>query len=226
MYPADFVRTRLEVARRLARGECGGSAAEAILITSSALSTLAADLWPGEQIDRKRFVELWVRYADPALNSTRVSVPLLAEACHVKGPAGGVGELEKLCPEVVGFFPSMPDSLVLDGDRADRDESDVKRACPSIPLPMIRKHSYPALFYEHIRSGVVHEYSPTKFASIFPGGSRDTPISYSNVIERPFRRIYFKLDWVFKVASSIASNAEPDIRARNRLPHVWWLAGA
>ena len=39
---------------------------EAIIILSAAISTLAAEVWPGEEIDKARFVEMFEQdYCDP-----------------------------------------------------------------------------------------------------------------------------------------------------------------
>src|SRR5512138_640924 len=73
----DFVERKIVVAQALDRGECGGSYAEACIIMASVISGIASDLWPGKGLDRKRFVELWARYADPALSPNLISVPLL-----------------------------------------------------------------------------------------------------------------------------------------------------
>ena len=54
----DWVTKKRDTALRLANGECGGSYGEAMLILCTILSALAAEVWPGTQIDKRRFVEL------------------------------------------------------------------------------------------------------------------------------------------------------------------------
>ena len=118
-YPGTFVRHRSDLARRLAAGECGGWYGDAVLIISSAISALSADLFPGLRIDRRRFVQLWARHADPALGPLQISVPLLAQALHESGDASAVAKLQILRPDVISLFPAMVDARVLDGTRAD-----------------------------------------------------------------------------------------------------------
>src|SRR4051812_45553630 len=74
---SDFVNDKLRVAEALAAGGCGGGYVDAVIIMASLVSAMASDLWPGTGIDRRRFVELWVRYGEP--EARRVSVPLLTQ---------------------------------------------------------------------------------------------------------------------------------------------------
>ena len=84
-YRKQWVTKKAQTALRLESGECGGSYSEAILILCSTLSTLAAEIWPGKGIDRKRFVELLTEYAPPHLHTTRISVPFLTK--HLRASA-------------------------------------------------------------------------------------------------------------------------------------------
>jgi len=69
----NTVDRKLAVAITLSEGGGGGSYYEATLLLSSTVSGIAADVWPGEGIDRKRFVQLWVRYVHPDLDAVRIS---------------------------------------------------------------------------------------------------------------------------------------------------------
>ena len=225
-YPVNVMRHKAAVAGRLANGECGGWYGDAVLILSSAISALSADLFPGLGIDRKRFVQLWARYADTALTPLQVSVPLLAQDLHESGDRANLAGLQKLRPDAISLFPAMVDTKVLDGSRSDASEAEVQLACPNLTVAGIRKFSYPNVFYSEIRSGFVHEGDTTNRGSSHPGGSRKTDISYMNVLQKPFRRIHFSIEWLSNVAESIAANAFEDVyKPRAPLPKTWWLQG-
>lgn len=67
------VQERIELAKRLNEGECGGYYGDAMLILSAVLSGLAADLWPGKGKDRRRFAEAWATLSSPELNAGAIS---------------------------------------------------------------------------------------------------------------------------------------------------------
>ncbi len=122
------------------------------------------------------------------------------------------------------MFPEHPDSLVLSGDRADLEECEVTKACHGLSLKTIREHSYPNAFYRHVRNPVVHRYGVGDYASIFPGGSKDVPIGYANVIHKPYRRIYFNVEWLSALAESVVGAAAPHLgSAPFPKPYAWWL---
>lgn len=225
-YPVNFVRHKTSVARRLATGECGGWYGDAVLVLSSAVSALSANLFPGKRIDRKRFTQTWVRYADTALSPRLISVPLLAQDRFEANDNLTVECLRKLRPEAIATFPAMVDTLVLDGTTSDASEADVLAACPHMDSPSVREFAYASVFYSEIRSGFVHEGDTTEFGSSHPGGMRQADISYANVIDKPYRRIHFSIDWLCRLAESIAINATADIHKRPfPLPTLWWLEG-
>ncbi len=224
-YPVSFIRHKITVAKRLANGDCGGWYGDAVVILSNAISALAADLFRGKGIDRRRFIQVWVGYADPSLDPVRISVPLLAQELHESGDQGSVAGLRRLRPQVFWLFPETAGTLVLHGD-CDASGKEVIAACPALSSSKIREFSYPNLFYSEIRSGLVHEGDTTERGSTHPGGTRPADISYANVIHKPFRRIHFSISWLSKVAESIAENVAPEIyNPRFPLPPKWWLDG-
>jgi len=102
----------------LDQGQCNGSYPDACVLLSALISGIAADLWPGEGFDRRRFVELWARFADPKLQPTRISVPLLRRSFQDAGRLADVTALEEARPEMFGLGNSC---LVLVGDNVRHD---------------------------------------------------------------------------------------------------------
>jgi len=142
------------------------------------------------------------------------------------GDLSTVALIRRLRPDIGSEFPAAPDALVLHGYRVDASEQEVLSAIPTLTLEKVRKFSYPNLFYSEIRSGFVHEGDTTSLGSSHPGGTRTADISYMNVIEKPYRRIHFSVEWLCKVAEAIGRNCASDFYLpRNPLPVAWWLDG-
>lgn len=237
---AAFVERRLAVARALAQGEAGGTYADACILVSGTISAMAAYAWPGDRIDRKRIVEFWVRFSHNP-DALRISVPLLTRTLRERHRFDEAALVERLRPVL------NDDSRVLTWDQADAYEEEVREACPTLDLATIRQHSYPAIFYEHIRSKLVHEYSfgiLGRAASLPMTRKPDPGISYVNqlakserrVVDTDFgqevvtyrsvvRKIHFHIDWLIDLTRSLAASADDELSARPPPwpPPKWWL---
>ena len=162
-----YVDHKLDMARRLGSGECGGEYSDACVLISALLSGIAADLFPGIGMDRRRFVETWVRYGRADLRPSSISVPLLARRLRRKGKHAEAAAIEKLRPD--SFGPGYA-SKVLIGDQVDVPEDVVLGACPTLTQKDVRDRSYPVVFYEHVRSTLVHEFHLDNRATWRPNG--------------------------------------------------------
>lgn len=221
----DWIERRIALAERLAKGECGGSYAEAFLILSAVISGIAADLWPGEQIDRARFVELWARYSEPSLNANLISVPLLIHALDEKS-AFDLSDRLRADNNHYYMPRGFPASIVVTGEKVDRSDAEVQRIVPELPLAKIREWSYGNVFYVHFRSGYVHEYQAGTHADEIVMSTTRSYITYGNFIEPPHRRINFDVSWVVSVARSVVLNVAPEWNRRPANPPTpWWLRG-
>ena len=198
MWRTDWVRQRANVAAELARGHCGGSYGDAALILCSCISALAAEVWPGESIDRKRFVELLIQYTPAQLAATRVSVPLL------------VSDLRSLhMPEATqiesDFLAQFNVGQVLTGDEVDRSEDEIRAACNAgLSYRYLRGLSYASLLYREVRCGYTHEGRPGPTAQSWAMTGHPTAcISYVNTIGHS-RSIHFHIDWIANLALTAA----------------------
>ena len=70
---ADWAKQKQAIALDLDRGKCGGSYGEAALIFGAVISALAAEVWPGQGIDRMRFVQLLKDFAPPNLDPLAIN---------------------------------------------------------------------------------------------------------------------------------------------------------
>ena len=181
----DWIDQKIEIALALSRGECGGSYAEAILILSAAISALAAEVWQGKDIDRKRFVEIIKDHCDPTLNPLRISIPLLIG--HLD-ETDMLTEAELLQKQFLNFQKTR----VITAAETDKSEQEIRQVCPQYNLQGDPKFSYANLLYEEVRSSYVHEYHSGAKADPWPHGSAlGKGISYGNWAKDPHRHIHF-----------------------------------
>jgi hypothetical protein len=173
-----------------------------------------------------RFVELWVRFAAPALDPNLVSVPLLVGWLRTKGRIAEAELIETLRPRCFGLGYL---SRILTSADVDLDESAILVTCGKLSLQQIRKYSYGSVFYEHVRSALVHEYHLGEDATTWPMTSSCAGVSYTNVVdvenrEGQHRQIHFTIEWLADLVRSIAASAEDDFRnAPLETPVDWWV---
>ncbi len=223
-YTADFIERKLGVAKALNDGGCGGDYADACLIIATLISGVAADIWPGENIDRKRFIEVWVKHAEPALRPNRVSLSLLVRRLRKHHRTSEAQAVEAMRPAA---FKGANAYRLLTGDD-DADVQEVRTQCASISEEFVRNRTYPVIFYEHVRSDLVHE---NHFGARVSGAamvSGSSAISYANksdlnaLGDPPQRLIHFHMPWLIEVARSIATNAQVDVATPPQVPAKWW----
>lgn len=223
----SFIEARVAVAMALDEGQCGGSYVDACILISSVISGIAAMLWPGRNIDYKRFVELWVQYADPILEPNMISIPLLCGYLREKGNFDTANRLEAERPGMFGIGGAC---RVVTGSDVDFSEADVQNICPQLSLYDIRTYSYPAIFYREVRSSLVHEYNIGPRAHALPMTSRETNVSYvnqldSSVLSRlPRRRIHYHMPWLAQVVRSLAEKSTKHFGQTIPNPANWWLS--
>ena len=215
----EWTQKKNDIALKLADGECGGSYGEAVIILCAVLSALSAEVWPGRQIDRMRFVELLKEFAPLDLNVIRISIPLLVAYLRTSGRKADSEVIRKT------FLDYVP-SRILVGDEVDRSETEVLKVCSSLTAKELREHSYGNLLYGEIRSGYAHEYRPGKRADSWPMATEKAVISYINWVDDPDRHIHFHVSWISKLTLTTAEAIDAAAAALPRtLPSQWWVAG-
>lgn len=140
----QFVKHKIDVALALVQGGCGGTYSDAVILLSSGVSAIAADLWPGDRMDRRRFIEAWVRFADLVLLAARISLPMLVQELRHSSRTGEAQNLEQLRPQMFG--PGYSARVVTDFD-IDATENEILSSCPALGVGDVRRFSYPAVFY-------------------------------------------------------------------------------
>lgn len=223
----DFVERKIGTAVMLNDGQCNGSYSDACVLLSSLISGIAAELWPGEGIDRARFIELWIRYADPALRPDYISIPLLRRFLQRADRLRDVAEIEAVRSRMFGLGHG---TRVLRGVDVDMNEAEVTALSTSITRAEMRRYAYPSVFYKHVRSNLVHEYKLSDDAATHFATRLEADVSYVNrhdpdSFELSRRLIHFHIEWLAKVARSIAANVAGLIDAYSTVPAPpkWWL---
>jgi len=146
----QWLEARLQISEGLkALGE--GAEADAEILLCCVISALAAAMWPGDRIDRFRFVEFLVRFADPSHQVKRISVPLLVAQLRANKKTN---EMVRLKDE---FYPGRRE-LVVTGEEIDQSEVKVLRALKGVARKDIREASYAGVLYSEFRSPLIHTY--------------------------------------------------------------------
>lgn len=211
-------------------GKCNGSYADGCVLLSAMISGIAAELWPGnDHIDRTRFVELWAVYCDDHLEPTLVSVPLLRQFLKRNGLLNEAKVLEDARPDMFGLSNSC---LVLRGSDVDMTEAELLKLPVGLTAKHLREHSYPSIFYKHVRSNLAHEYKLSDDAASHFATRLEASVSYVNrhdpdETELSRRLIHFHMGWLANVSRSIASNVAGLIENYQTLPrpNKWWVYG-
>jgi hypothetical protein len=119
---------------------------------------------------------------------------------------------------------------VLLGSEVDMSDAAVLRLAPRLSLQEVRACSYPAAFYRHVRSNLVHEFTLSDNACTHFATRLAANVSYVNrydpktpVLSRPL--IHFHIEWVAAIATSIARNASPLVEKHQPAarPVRWWI---
>jgi len=218
----EWSQSKIDLASRLSSGECGGSYAEAVIIICNVLSAISADIWPGRNIDKKRFVELLFKYSNSMESCETISVPLLIDTFR---ECGNIKLANKLKMELLPFS----DTRVITGNDSDKTIGDLKTDYPEIEITVLKRHSYSCILYEDIRSGYAHEYQPGGRADSWPMSSdRDNClVSYTNRLTNAGtvnRLIHFNVSWLVRLAGEVVGNLVKE----NPMPTFtrytsWWL---
>lgn len=217
---SEWAAKKQKLALTLNQGTCGGSYGEAVLILCAVLSALAAEVWPGTNIDRKRFVHFLKRFPPPELCATLISVPILAASLRRKRKRGPLNRLRKA-------YLNYDHSRVLTGDEVDKSEKQILSACRTVKRKELRECSYANLLYRELRSGYVHEYRPRgKADSWAMSRNEDAYVSYVNWVNDPDRHIHFHVTWL---SALVVVTAKAVDHISHRLPlrklRRWWIDG-
>ena len=214
----EWARKKIELSENLFKKQCNGTYPDSVLILSAVINALSAELWPGKRIDRKRFVEMLIKFSPAIPSPTTISIPLLIQNLDTNKYSDEIKYVKEK-------YLNVCDSLVLSGDDVDVLEEDIIKTCPNLKLSDIRKSSYANIFYEEVRSSYVHEYKAgDKSDSSSMTGTKNAKVSYTNTINEE-RRIHFHIAWLSEVALLAAKSVDSLQTIPLPTPSKWWLEG-
>ena len=223
----EYIERKVDLSRRLGRGELGGEYSDAVLLLGARISGMAAERWPGRRLDQRRMVEAMVRLGDPRLHTSWISTPLLIERLLEQGRREEVARLIAQLPSGHG---SALDTRVLQGSEVDVGDNVITVLELGLSQREVRAWSYASLFYVEFRSALVHEARLGDSADDVPHSSAATAdVSYTNVLEgrppRARRKLHFSVEWVAQLTLSIARRVAAEDFPELPRPEVWWLDG-
>jgi hypothetical protein len=229
-----WVEKQSRMAQALESGELGGAYCDGAIILTSAIGAMSSLLWrPAKGTDRKRFIEIVVRFCSGGPDTTRISSALFAEA-H---------------PQLAQALGITDKALYMSG-RNDKTEADVMAICTAAgsegcQKTNVRRYAYATLLYEQVRCSFIHEYRPGDKATELDqlrsiAGTAKHEISYANTLFEQNnslvrrRLVHFPLEWIKAVAVAVActmddqcsmANAHPFQNLGLAIPQSWWSEG-
>lgn len=204
----EFLQGRLELVEHLANNVTQAHYADLVLLLTAVLSACASRRWPGERIDKKRFVELLVRYSPEDFHTSWVSLPAL------------LGDYPWADERPFG----VPDTRVLCGYEVDVSCEQAALQYPEMSGRRLREHSYAALIYRWLRCGYAHEYWAHPNVTHVPAADEKARVSYIGRLTKEGHRrmVSFHLEYLYELAEHHVS-VLPDSACTR--PGVWWIDG-
>lgn len=223
---------RVKIAEEIVTNHGPEGEADAEILLCCSISALAAQMWPGEGIDKKRFVQFLVQFSDERLCVRKISIPLLEKNLEKSDFNTAIRVRRK-------FLPGMP--IMLDGD-ADKDETEVMAMFPSLSRKEIRNSSRASSIYVDLRSGLVHEYQLSSHLVSYTFSDRKDIPSYVNrqdnvpdltagtfVTGETRRYLHFPYPYIRKISDTAAQAAFGYWEKQNSWdqaePQSWWVEG-
>jgi hypothetical protein len=176
------------------------------------MSACAAARWPGRGTDRRRFVELLVRFSPIDAHTTWVCVPTLINS-HLVAEAD------------TPYGPPGEDTRIFRDHEIDLELSAAQAKYSNVPRADLKRCTYAVLIYEWLRCGYAHEYCPHENITHVPPSRYNARLSYiGRATPNGLKRmISFHLDYLIDLAqyhaTNVAENADP-------LPREWWIDAA
>ena len=204
----QFLQQRLELVKTLSTMS-DAHYSDQVLIITAVLSACAALRWPGNRIDRKRYIELLAKHSEPDNHSTWVSIPALINNGTILAkdtPCGKPGH----------------SSRIFRDHEIDLEITDAAKKYPQVSVNDLRKFCYASLIYEWLRCGYSHQYWAHPNSTYVPPSRCKARVSYitrtsSNGITK---MVHFHIDYLLRLAEDQVSKMT---LMANPKPIIWWV---
>jgi hypothetical protein len=205
-----FLQRRIDLVQALRSSSLEVTYHDLVLILTAVMSACAACRWPGDGVDRKRFVESLIRFSSPSLHLDYISVGALLEL--------------KLISDSQTPWGKFGESLrIFTGDEIDCALPEMSTRYPHLSIGDLRRASYANRIYEWLRCGYAHNYWAAGNTTHVPPSDLPAQISYIGRKEpdgKVARIASFHLDYLVAVAQEQVAKL-PDKRLEK--PDKWWI---
>jgi len=203
----QFLKGRLDIAKALS-SNIPKTYADVVLIITTVLSACASLRWPGQGIDKKRFIELLVQHSPEDFHTSWVSIPALINQ-------GVIREEETR-------YKGGNSTRVFCGEEIDLPINEANVQYPKVPKEQLRKYCYASLIYEWLRCGYAHEYRPYESVTHFPASCEEVRVSYIGRLigENLIRMVSFYPDYLMSIAEYHISIL---VSEKSSPPTTWWI---
>lgn len=209
----EFLQGRINLVKSLIDSSLSVHYGDLVLITCAVLSACASRRWPrrlpGQNIDRRSFIELLAMHSQDDFRTSWVSVPSLLNdnlISETQTPYGNPGNASR---------------IYIDNE-IDLSLGDAIRKYPQVSSSDLRRHCYASLIYERLRCGYSHEYCPHESITHVPASRKNARISYiGRLSDKTIKRmISFHLNYLITLAEYHVSNLPS---SPSTYPSPWWI---
>lgn len=207
-----FLNGRIDLVKDLIKSDLSIHYADLVLILCSVLSACAARRWPGERIDRKRFIEMLVKHTPENLKTSWISVPSLLNENLItinQTPYRNPGDITRIYCD----------------DEIDLSFEEAVNKYPLVSCKKLRQHSYAAIIYERLRCGYAHSYWHHNSITHVPASRRNAYFSYIGRLmdnRRERRMISIHIEYLISLTEHSVSILPEH---PSEYPASWWIDG-
>ena len=205
----EFLQDRIRLVNELFESEIRIHYADLALILCTVLSSCSALRWPGERIDRRRFIELLIQQSPAEAHTSWVSIPALINK-------GLISESE------TSYGAPGQSTRIFRDEEIDLSLHDAAIKYPRLKMRDLKQSTYAALIYAWLRCGYAHQYSASEYVTHIEASSSKARLSYIGRNDRMGlkRMTSFHLDYLIALAEFHARSLPESTSPQ---PRQWWL---
>lgn len=203
-----FLEKRLDLAKYLMSDVPIACYGDVVLIITAVLSACASIRWSGRNIDRKRFIELLVKYSLEEFHASWVSIPALINAGFIK--------------EDNTLYKGGNSTRIFCDEEIDLCIEEAKNQYPMVPNKQFRKHCYASLIYEWLRCGYAHEYCHHENITPIPASRYNARLSYigRSINNKQKKMVSIHIEYLLELANYHVTILPS---AKSQTPSIWWI---
>lgn len=205
---------KVQLADKLVEDHGNNAVSDAEILLCCVNSALAASMWPGKRIDKRRFTQFLVEFAPKEAEVRTISIPVLTARLEDNGNTTSAQAL------IQEFYPRS-DVEVLKACEIDQTEATVSAILPDLSIREIRRSSYAAIIYTDLRCGLVHEHHLSSYLSSVGASDAANVPSYENRLTEPDEAEVDRIAKQFGVSKTTARSAVSTTVRHLHLPYLY-----